>query len=153
MECSDRRLLAIWNQDSIPVILRRGGKGQRLRVRLPYRTDNRRWLQESGRTVPTWVSVERYWETPKAWFNDLVERSLVRYQNLYIIQPFREQEKCAPACMNAVGHECQCSCMGANHGASNTGSWFEVSDTFATRWGQLHLACRLMTRLSTLPCS
>jgi hypothetical protein len=33
--------------------------------------------------------------------------------------------------------------MGANHGAGNDGSWFEVSDTFSTRWGERELACRL----------
>ena len=147
MEGTDKRLLDIWKQNSIPVILRRGGQGQSLRVRLPYAEDNRRWLQSGKRTSPTWCSTEHYWEIPKAWFNGLVERSLARYGKLYIVQPFREQEKCAPACMNARGHECECSCMGANHGAGNHGSWFEVSDVFATRWREMHLACRLMTRL------
>jgi hypothetical protein len=91
-----------------------------------------------------WIDKHRYWELPKAWFNDFVDRSLSRYGKVYIIQPYREQEKCAPACQNATGHECQCSCMGEHHGAGNDGSWFEVSDTFATRWGDLHLACRLL---------
>ena len=35
--------------------------------------------------------------------------------------------------------------MGANHGIGNDGSWFEVSDTFSTRWGERELACRLLT--------
>lgn len=144
------RLRDIWNQGRIPVILRRGEKGEKLRVRLPYAQDNREWLQNEKRTAPTWVGGERYWETPKGWFNDLVRRSLIRYERLYIIQPFREQEKCAPACMNAIGHECECSCMGANHGAGNDGSWFEVSETFATRWSGRHLACQLMIRAQTL---
>lgn len=146
MEETDARLKAVWNQGLIPVILRRGGKGQRLRVRLPYGENNRQWLQNGRRISPSWNADDHYWETPKTWFNDLVERSLTKYAKVYIVQPFREQEKCAPACMNAVGHECQCSCMGANHGVGNDGSWFEISDTFATRWGELHLACRLMTR-------
>ena len=148
MEETDARLLDIWRQGLIPVILRRGGKGQSLRIRIPYGDGNRHWLQNGRRISPTWCSAGRppFWEAPKAWFNDLVERSLVKYKKLYIIQPFREQEKCAPACMNAVGHECECSCMGANHGAGNDGSWFEVSDIFATRWREMHLACRLMTR-------
>ena len=147
MEDADARLSVVWKQTSIPVILRRGGLGQRLRVRLPYGADNRQWLHNGGRTSPTWIAAGNYWEVPKAWFNELVERSLTKYRKLYIVQPFREQEKCAPACLNAMGHECQCSCMGANHGTGNDGSWFEVSDTFATRSGQLHLACRLLTRL------
>ena len=127
---------AVWNQDKIPVVLRRAGKGQKLRTRLPFATDNRAWLQNDRRTNPVWVAKGRYWELPKAWFNDFVERALNRYGEVYLFQPYREQEKCAPACQNAVGHECQCSCMGANH---------EVSETFSFRWGEQELACRLLT--------
>jgi hypothetical protein len=134
----------VWNQGRIPVVMRRTGKGQRLRVRLPYADANRQWLQNGRRTSPVWIARSKYWELPKAWFNDLVERSLRRYGKLYVIQPYREQEKCAPACQNAVGHECQCSCMGRYHGAGNDGSWFEVSETFATRWSDQEVACRLM---------
>jgi hypothetical protein len=82
---------------------------------------------------------------PKSWFNDLVDRALRLYGKVYIIQPYREQEICARACQEAQGHECQCSCMGANHGIGNDGSWFEVSDTFSSRWGERELACRLLT--------
>jgi hypothetical protein len=132
----------VWNQKQIPVVLRRTGKGEHLRVRLPFASDNRQWLQDGRRGTPEWIAAEAYWELPKAWFNDFVDRSLFRYGSVYIIQPYREQEKCSPACQNAVGHECDCSCMGLHHGAGNDGSWFEVSDTFSTRWGERMLACR-----------
>lgn len=135
----------VWGQKQIPVVLRRTGKGQRLRVRLPGDEANMRWLQDGRRTYPIWFADKKYWELPKAWFDDFVDRSLAKYGKVYIIQPFREQEKCAPACQNATGHECQCSCMGLHHGAGNDGSWFEVSDAFATRWGDQELACRLLT--------
>jgi hypothetical protein len=147
----DSELKAIWNQGTVPVILRRSRKGQQLRIRLPYADDNRHWLKGERTQTPHWSSLHRCWETPKAWFNELVEQCLQRHGKLYIIQPYREQEKCSPACMNAQGHECQCSCMGANHGAGNDGSWFEVSDTFATKWGDEYLACRLMTARSPAP--
>jgi hypothetical protein len=87
-----------------------------------------------------------YWEIPKAWFNNFVNSALERYGKVYVIQPYNEQEKCAPACMNAGGHICECSCMGEHHGLGNDGSWFEVSDTFAAKWHGRHLASRLMTR-------
>jgi hypothetical protein len=135
----------VWEQGHIPVVLRRTGKGQRLRVRLPYAETHRQWLQNGRRTSPIWIARKEYWELPKAWFNDFVDRALAKYRKVYIIQPYREQEKCSPACQNAIGHECQCSCMGLHHGAGNDGSWFEVSDTFATRWGDRELACRLLT--------
>ncbi len=136
---------AIWNQVKDPVIIRRSGNGQKLRARLPFAGDNRIWLQNDRRTYPLWVTEGRYWELPKAWFNDFVERALKRFGRVYIFQPYREQEKCAPACQNAVGHVCQCSCMGANHGAGSDASWFEVSETFSFRWGSQELACRLLT--------
>lgn len=138
------RLRAAWNQTEIPIVLRRGGRGERLRIKLPFGVGNRDWLQNGRRVKPIWNARLRCWEIPKSWFNDFVNRSLGRYGRLYIVQPYREQEVCAPACMNALGHECQCSCMGANHGVGNDGSWFEVSESFATRWHGRELACRLM---------
>jgi len=47
------------------------------------------------------------------------------------------------ACLNAVGHEFQCSYMGANHGHGSDGMWFAVSETVAARWHEKSLACRL----------
>lgn len=135
----------VWNQQLTPVVLRRTGPGEKLRVRLPYASDNRRWLQNDRRVAPEWICGGSYWELPKSWFNDFVDRALVRYGKVYIIQPYREQEICARACREARGHECQCSCMGANHGVGNDGSWFDISDTFSTRWGERKIACRLLT--------
>jgi hypothetical protein len=145
MHANIEKINNIWNQKQIPVILRRTGKGQQLRVRLPYNTMNRQWLRNGRKIAPDWIKEHKCWELPKAWFNDFVDRALTKYGKVYIIQPYREQEKCAPACQNATGHECQCSCMGQHHGAGNDGSWFEVSDTFATRWSDQELACRLLT--------
>ena len=75
----------------------------------------------------------------------IFEMNVESYRRRAALQPYREQEVCARACQEAQGHECQCSCMGANHGIGNDGSWFEVSDTFSTRWGERELACRLLT--------
>lgn len=70
----------VWKQKQIPVVLRRTGRGERIRVRLPFADDNRHWLQNGRRTAPEWIGgTEAYWELPKSWFNDLVDRALVRY--------------------------------------------------------------------------
>jgi hypothetical protein len=136
----------IWNQKQIPVVLRRTGRGEKLRVRLPFADSNRDWLQNSRRSQPVWIGgTKAYWELPKSWFNDFVDRALLKYRKTYIIQPYREQELCARACQDAHGHECQCSCMGVNHGQGNDGSWFEVSETFSNHWHERELACRLLT--------
>lgn len=144
MRHDDEEIRNIWRQTAVPVIIRRAGVGQQHRLRLPFADDNRYWLRNGRKSRPVWLSQQKYWEIPKAWFNDFINRSLKRYGKVYIIQPFREQEKCAPACMNATGHECQCSCMGQNHGAGNDGSWFEVNEAFATRWNEEDWACRLL---------
>ncbi|MGY2051634.1 hypothetical protein [Methylobacterium sp. JK268] len=135
----------VWEQKQIPVVLRRTERGKKLRARLPFKEGNRQWLQNGRRMTPEWMADGAYWELPKSWFNDFVDRALQRYGKVYIIQPYRAQEICARACQEARGHECQCSCMGANHGVGYDGSWFEVSDTFSARWGVRELACRLLT--------
>lgn len=138
------KMKAVWRQKNTPVLYRKG-KGFPLLLRLPYHKGNRIWLQNERRNKPVWVSNKKHWEIPKAWFNDTVNRGLERWGQLYIIQPYRKQEKCSPACQDAKGHECQCSCMGEHHGSQHIdGGWFIVSDTFATKWGSTELACRLL---------
>lgn len=138
------RLEAVWRQKAIPVAWRSGETARPLLAKLPFMIDNRSWLRSMGRRHPDWNERGQYWEIPKSWFNALIEKALNRFGSIYVVQPFREQEKCSPSCMNAIHHVCECSCMGANHGAGNDGSWFEVSEAFATRWGERELACRLM---------
>lgn len=135
----------VWNQEKVPVIIRREGRGQQHRLRLPLDQSNRSWLRNERRSSPAWIASSRYWEIPKSWFNDFVERALNRYGSVWVIQPFRQLEVCAPACWNARGHECQCSCMGANHSMGHNGNWIEISEAFAVRWNDGDWACRLLT--------
>lgn len=148
IEFSEKRMRKAWNQKEIPIILRRDGQNEKLRIRLPIDPRNGDWLQSvrAKGWKPVWFSEEKkkYWEVPKSWFNDFVNRALEKFGELFVIQPYNAQEKCAPACQKATGHECQCSCMGANHGAGNDGSWFGVNNAFAARWQGRQLACRLM---------
>lgn len=148
-------LRRVWKQDTVPVIVRKG-KGHKLRVKLPKAREDFELLRRAqaflqatrpkGRQ-PVWLYQFNGWEVSQDWFSELVDHILNRFGAVYIIQPYREQEKCASACMNARGYECQCSCMGSNHGAGGPDAgWFEVSEVFATRWGDTHLACRLMKR-------
>ena len=144
MGTQDKNAAAIWRQKQIPVVYRRGGS-QPLMIRLPYAEDNYTWLRHDHQRKPDWNAKFKCWESPKSWFDDLIARSLRRFDRVYAIQPYREQEKCAPACWNAKGFECQCSCMGANHGSqSPSGKWLVISDTFAIQWHDRQLACRLI---------
>jgi len=143
---TQQRIEQIWLQRYLPVLFRRG-KGKRLLARLPYREDNYDWLKADRTRRPKWHGGrKKYWELPARWFNEVVARSLDRWGQVYIIQPFREHETCAPACWTAEGHECECSCMGARHGSQASGtSWLVVSDSFAISWRDEKLACRLLT--------
>lgn len=142
----EQRARSIWNNKKIPIFLRRGKDS--LRLRIPYNPSNRDWLRTSHRQhAPVWDKEGRYWELPKSRFNQLVEQILDKFGSLYIIQPYREMEKCSPSCISAQGFECTCSCMGANHGSHNHSEWFEVSEAFAFRYGESHLACRLLQKL------
>ena len=57
---------------------------------------NRSWLQNGRRATPVWISGGRYWEIPKTWFNDFVERALETFGRVYVIQPYREQRNARP---------------------------------------------------------
>jgi hypothetical protein len=139
----------IWGQTAIPVIYRQGGSAPLL-MRVPYRPDNRTWLRSESQRKPEWNPKEKHWKIPKSWFERIVEQALARFGRVYVIQPYREQEKCAPACWTARGITCECSCMGANHGSQVPfGRWHVVSDTFAVRWGEEKFACRLIAKPTT----
>jgi len=148
MTTDKKNAASIWKNEVIPVILRRGGSNP-IRLRVPFSADNREWLKNGTRKKePEWNKKDKYWELPVSRFNELVQMILDRHEQIYIIQPYREKEICAPACMNAEGFECQCSCMGANHGLANQNGWLEVSETFAVRYGKIQLACRLLKKSS-----
>ena len=138
-------LSTVWHQGRIPVVARTNEKGRRLLARLPYSEDNRQWLYAIRyASQPTWLRGDKAWELPKGWLNQFVAAALLRYGKLYIVQPYREDEVCAPACWNARGFDCQCSCMGANHGEGEQEGYFVVSETFAIKTGPTQWACRLL---------
>ena len=140
----------VWKQKHVPVILRRTGKAEQLRVRLPFSPQNRSWMSTLGKSSPKWNSDLECWEIPKSWFNNFVEQALKKFSKLYVVQPFVETEVCAQKCRDANGHDCQCSCMGQNHGVKDGTGWFDITDTFAVRKGEERLACRLMCMKSTV---
>lgn len=144
MNGQDPKLREIWCQKEIPVVCRPGGS-QRLLVRLPYAADNRLWLKGNHRNDPSWNRQHKRWETAKSWFEDVVKRALAKFGRVYVIQPFRTHETCAPACWDAKGIECECSCMGQNHGSGNpVGRWYVISDALAVNWGPRQYSYKLV---------
>lgn len=133
-----------WKQTRLPVIFKRQRPAPLL-VRLPYKQDNKVWLRNGERHKPAWDKENEAWEVPQAWFERTIRLSFSRYGYCYVIQLYREKEVCAAKCWNAVGADCECSCMGANHSSGHpSGSWYEVNDTFAVMWGIQRYSVRLL---------
>jgi hypothetical protein len=142
------RLTEVWRQSEIPVVVR-GGPVRPLVVKFPNSWDDYAWLRNERRREPEWLPRQRAWSIPKTWFEHTLHRLLARFNAVYVIQPLNRLEKCAPACWNATGAKCECSCMGANHGSKNiAGRWHVVSDTFAARIRAREFSCRLLHRPS-----
>lgn len=134
-----------WKQTRLPVIFQRQ-RPARLLIRLPYAEDNKVWLRNRERIKPSWDKLNGAWEVPQAWFERAIRLSFSRYGACYVIQLYREQEVCAPACWNALGADCECSCMGANHSTGRpNGRWYEINETFAVLWGVQRYSVRLLT--------
>lgn len=145
--------IRIWRNGRIPVVYRPGGQ-EYLLVRLPLfqrvrhpdgsiHPQNIIWLRGERKRRIDWNRQFRAWEIVPSRFNDVVDRCLNRYGSTYVIQQYRPLEKCAPACWNAEGYHCECSCLGANHG-SGIALKHVVSETFAFEWGNRQLAVRLL---------
>ena len=72
-----------------------------LTIKIPSASFNFTWLRNDNRLKPSWSKQYKCRKTPSTWFNDVVGRILRKYGTVYVIQPYRVLEKCAPACWNA----------------------------------------------------
>ena len=109
----------VWRNQTIPVIYRPDTTGP-LKLRLPYREGgNRQFLKsiKERRTEPVWDSKDQFWSVPKNWFTGLVESVVLAFGSAWVIQPHHAEERCSASCRNARRLECECSCLGENHGA------------------------------------
>ena len=144
MQAPIQDLNHFWIQARFPVLFQRQRPAPLL-IRLPYASNNKVWLRNNERSKPNWDKVHRAWEVPQAWFERTIRLSFSKYQACYVIQLYRDKEVCAPACWNAIGADCECSCMGSRHGSGKpSGSWYEVSETFAVMWGVQRYSVRLL---------
>ena len=145
LDLTSERLSRLWWDGKDPVLLRRP-RPKPLMLRLPFSYGNGTWVRHDHRSKPKWNKPWECWDTPVAWLDDLVTRSLKKYGRIYIVQPVSKLQKCAPACWNAQGYECECSCMGINHGNGEPhGNWKEISESLAVTVGKREFSCRLVT--------
>src|SRR5688572_9422734 len=113
----------IFKQNSSPVIYRPStGK---LWVKIPYdrkdTVDPSRysWLSSLLPQYPQWFPLWKSWIVPRKHFDFITKQLLQIFKMVIVLQHYREKEVCAPACWNARNLECNCSCLGANHGAGH----------------------------------
>lgn len=141
-----RKLEAIWKQKEVPVIFLKERKGRPM-IKAGDGEKDTVWIRDFGSSYGgSWQQKYNCWVVPKAWFTGITKKLLSIYGRVYVVQPFSENEKCCPACWNATGIECTCSCQGANHGSGQpAGKWYIVSDTFAAKRGDRHYGCKLIT--------
>ena len=142
-ESSSTELIRVWRQNVVPVVFRRA-RPQPLLAKVPYAQNNFEWLRDDQRNKPEWDAQYRAWKLPQAWFERTIRLCLRRYSKCYVVQLHREQQICASACWNAQGADCECSCMGENHGTGHPGGrWYEIDEALAVSWGVQRYACRL----------
>lgn len=144
-----RDVASVWKQGLklVPVIgvpsRAEHGEARKLRVRLPYRDGNRGLIRVGG-PEPEWDKQAKCWIVPRSWLDRLARRLVDVFGQCYVIQTRNESEICAPACMNASGLDCECSCEGEHHGSENEENWFVVCDSFACRRGPTRRSVRLI---------
>ena len=141
---SQQEARQLWRYAAIPIIFD-DRPHTRLLVKLPYAADNRDWLRQHEIRKPVWQKQWQAWQIPRVWLERILQQCLSRYGRCYFIHPYREQERCAPACWNAVGPLCECSCLGQYHGSQAPGRWHSVNETCAIQWGPRQYACRLLS--------
>ena len=134
----------IWTKHKFPVIVNRRGK--KLLIRLPKYIDAESWLHKPSAHSAKWEKEFKCWELPERRLTDLIEKSLNHFGELHLIQKYKESEICSYSCRHAQYYDCACSCMGANHGQGDDGTWFDIGEALSFRKGEEELAIRHMRK-------
>lgn len=73
-----------------------------------------------GRARPEWNPTGESWSVATRHFIELAGSLVKRHSRMVLGREYNSSEKCNHRCMNALGHECTCSCLARNHGR---GGW------------------------------
>lgn len=104
-------------QRLLPCIYRLLG-AERLKVSLPYDPRNRAWIHSviGDRARPDYSRQHRHWLIARTHFTTLVDALLDRHGRVDVLAEYTTTEVCDTRCQTATGPECQCACLGNNHG-------------------------------------
>lgn len=92
-------------------------------AKIPDRKGNRRWLHQAVRIRSPRLDGDR-WVLPRSCLTRLVTAAVDRYGHIVVCRDMSRLSRCNRACLEATGVDCDCSCLGAYHGADSIG-WFE----------------------------
>jgi hypothetical protein len=115
----------------IATVYRPVGTG-RIRVRMPYAVGNRAFIHRTlGSLVrPDWNGAEKCWEISRQHMRATVEALADRFGVVEVAIDFRTNSRCDIRCRDAEGDDCDCQCMGENHGgAAYWRNWTQVGET------------------------
>jgi len=143
----------IFSQNSFPVVCN-PPTDSGLWIKIPAdwndKDDPRRyhWLCNLLPRKPRWFLQYKSWIIPERHLQLITKELLDKFGCVILLQLHREKEVCAPACWNAQGLECHCSCLGVNHGAGQPGGrWYIVGEAYAVQWaGDLKVSCQYLIR-------
>lgn len=104
-------------------------------AKIPAQKGNRRWLHETVRIRSPQLKGDR-WSLPRSCLVRLVTAAVDRYGFIVLWRDMSKLSRCTRACLEAMGAECDCSCLGAHHGQDSEG-WFErVGDAVVADLGE-----------------
>jgi hypothetical protein len=96
-------------------------------AKLPYVKDNRQWLRHTVRVrSPQYAKLK--WTLPRNCLARLVHAAIDRYGQVDLYRDMRALSKCDRRCQRAQGYDCDCSCLGVNHGQESAG-WVAVGES------------------------
>lgn len=105
----------------------------RVVIWLPYARGTRGWLRSvcGTGTRPEFDRARKAWTVARPHFRRIVQAVADRYGSVDVYVDHTVRHACGAMCRNAEGDDCQCSCLGDNHG---NGRWHEGWQPVGDEW-------------------
>lgn len=102
----------------------------RLVVSMPFTKGNRAWLKRElgARIRPEYIGRGK-WTLARSHLDAVVAALADRFGRVDVFLDFAETQRCDVRCQSARSRECDCTCLGRNHGQGGiTHGWKLVGD-------------------------
>lgn len=106
-------------------------------AKIPPRKGNRRWLHHTLGIRSPRLDDDR-WHLPRSCLIKLVTAAIDRFGYVAVFRDMSKLSRCTKTCLEAMGMECDCSCLGTHHGEANSENWFErIGDAVVADFGEI----------------